>query len=121
MYDPSAFKLYRTDPAQAICPNGERLRDATDRMLEAMQLIGSRHQNEVVAAVSHAVMIRLAAARSTASSERHGGRPWAAVRLTGFTVDVDGTIALVHAPSGGVPTPPRPRGRSGGWSGRHPP
>src|SRR6201982_3284228 len=60
VFDPSAFHLYRTHPAQAICPSGERLRDATDRMMQAMQLIGSRHQGEVVAAVSHAVMIRLA-------------------------------------------------------------
>src|SRR5689334_23420978 len=40
VYDPSAFELYRTDPERAMCPNGERLRDATDRMIEAMELIG---------------------------------------------------------------------------------
>jgi broad specificity phosphatase PhoE len=103
VFDPSAFKLYRTDPAQAICPSGERLRDATDRMLQAMQLIGSRHQNEVVAAVSHAVMIRLAVARIRSVVGEAWRSPVGRGSLTGFTVGVDGTIALVHAPSGGIP------------------
>ncbi len=62
MYDPLAFKLYKTAPSQAVCPNGERLTDAQQRMLEALRLIGSRHAGERVAVVSHAVMIRLVAA-----------------------------------------------------------
>ena len=103
VFDPSAFMLYRTDPEQAICPSGERLRDATDRILQAMQLIGSRHQGEAVAAVSHAVMIRLAVARIRSVVGEAWRAPVGRGSLTGFTVAVDGTIALVHAPSGGIP------------------
>jgi broad specificity phosphatase PhoE len=59
MYDPAAFGLYRSSPLACICPNGERLNQAQDRMLEALRLMGARHQGERVAAVTHAVMIRL--------------------------------------------------------------
>lgn len=60
MYDPAAFHSYRVSPATAVCPNGERLSDAQRRMMEALALIGERHRGETVAAVTHAVMIRLA-------------------------------------------------------------
>jgi broad specificity phosphatase PhoE len=60
MYDPVAFHEYRTTPSVAACPSGERLADAQRRMVEALELIGKRHPGEAVAAVSHAVMIRLA-------------------------------------------------------------
>jgi broad specificity phosphatase PhoE len=64
-YAPEAFELYRTDPDTAVCPAGERLRDAQERMLSALRLIGERHPGETVVAVTHAVMIRLAVARLT--------------------------------------------------------
>ena len=54
-----AFALYRSSPREAVCPGGERLVDAQARMLAALALIGRRHPGEAVAAVSHAVMIRL--------------------------------------------------------------
>jgi len=60
MYAPQAFELYRLSPLDAVCPNGEQLINAQARMLEALRLIGGRHAGEVVVAVSHAVMIRLA-------------------------------------------------------------
>jgi broad specificity phosphatase PhoE len=103
VFDPAAYKLYRTDPEQAMCPSGERLRDATDRMIEAMRLIGSRHQGEAVAAVSHAVMIRLAAARLQNVVGEAWRTPVGRGSLTGFEIEIDGTISLIHAPSGGVP------------------
>ena len=103
VYDPAAFELYRTDPEHAMCPNGERLRDATDRMIQAMELIGSRHQGEAVAAVSHAVMIRLAVARLNNVVGEAWRTPVGRGSVTGFRIESDGTIALVHAPSGGVP------------------
>jgi broad specificity phosphatase PhoE len=59
MFDPEAFALYRSSPRQAVCPLGERLSDAQQRMMAALQLIGSRHAGEAVTAVTHAVMIRL--------------------------------------------------------------
>src|SRR3954465_13272874 len=48
-FDPVAFELYRTDPDSAVCPAGERLRDAQTRILDALRLIGSRHRGEAVA------------------------------------------------------------------------
>jgi broad specificity phosphatase PhoE len=72
MYDPVAFELYRTSPSQAVCPNGERLRDAQKRMLEALNVIASRHEGERVAVVTHAVMIRLA----VAALENTDGEQW---------------------------------------------
>jgi broad specificity phosphatase PhoE len=65
MYDPVAFKYYKTAPSKAVCPSGERLSDAQRRMLEALTIIGSRHIGEQVAVVTHAVMIRLAVASIT--------------------------------------------------------
>src|SRR5215218_2937553 len=43
MFDPEGFTLYRTDPGRAVCPSGERLSDAQQRMLDALRLIGERH------------------------------------------------------------------------------
>src|SRR6266699_5475624 len=45
-YDPEAFDLYRTSPDIAVCPIGERLRDAQERVVAALALIGSRHRGE---------------------------------------------------------------------------
>jgi broad specificity phosphatase PhoE len=59
MFDPAAFNLYRTSPLECVCPHGERLNQAQERMLEALRLIGGRHSGESVVAISHAVMIRL--------------------------------------------------------------
>jgi broad specificity phosphatase PhoE len=59
IYAPDAFALYRSSPGRAACPLGERLSDAQERMIEALRLIGHRHAGETVAAVTHAVMIRL--------------------------------------------------------------
>jgi broad specificity phosphatase PhoE len=59
MYDPTAFGRYRQSPLDCVCPNGERLAAAQERIVEAITLIGARHQGELVAAVSHAVVIRL--------------------------------------------------------------
>ncbi len=58
-YDPDSFFQYREDPLQCVCPNGERLSQARERFLESLQLMGGRHGGEAVAAVTHAVMIRL--------------------------------------------------------------
>lgn len=59
MYDPVTFNLYRTSPLECVCPNGERLNQAQERMLEALRLMGGRHSGESIVAISHAVMIRL--------------------------------------------------------------
>jgi broad specificity phosphatase PhoE len=67
-YAPDAFELYRNAPEQAVCPSGERLTDAQGRMIGALKLIAERHAGEVVVAVTHAVMIRLAVALLTGIS-----------------------------------------------------
>ena len=70
--DPEAYSVYETSPGDAVCPHGERLIDAQRRMLDALRLIGSRHPGESVAAVTHAVMIRLAVMELTGVD----GRSW---------------------------------------------
>jgi len=40
MFDPEAFSVYRTSPSQAVCPLGERLSDAQQRMIDALLLMG---------------------------------------------------------------------------------
>ena len=99
MFDPSAFQLYTDDPSRALCPNGERLTDAQERMIEAVRLIGSRHEGERVAAVTHAVMIRLVVARLL---DRHGSSwriPVGRGSLTRFEV-AGGDIRLGDLPEG---------------------
>src|ERR671937_1970595 len=39
MYDPERFRLYSTSPSIAVCPDGERLRDAQQRIFDAVALI----------------------------------------------------------------------------------
>ena len=98
-HDPAAFELYRTSPGQAVCPVGERLSDAQTRMLQALELIGARHPGETVAAVTHAVMIRLAAARLTGTDGEGWRIPVGRGSLTEFHVE-DGRITLAELPAG---------------------
>jgi broad specificity phosphatase PhoE len=99
MYDPEAFRLYKTSPHRAVCPSGERLTDAQNRMHEAVALIGSRHPGEVVAAVTHAVMIRLLVARLTDVSGEDWRIPVGRGSLTAMSI-LDGEISLVSLPEG---------------------
>ena len=95
----SAFALYRTSPSRAVCPVGERLSDAQQRMVEALRLIGWRHAGETVAAVTHAVMIRLTVARLTGVEGESWRIPVGRGSLTEFTV-ADGKIGLSALPEG---------------------
>ncbi|SFL88241.1 histidine phosphatase family protein [Geodermatophilus ruber] len=99
MYDPEAFELYRTSPSRAACPMGERLSDAQARMIDAIRLIGSRHAGEIVAAVTHAVMIRLAVARLTGIEGEEWRIPVGRGSLTEFRVE-DGEISIAELPEG---------------------
>jgi broad specificity phosphatase PhoE len=99
MYSPEAFELYRTAPEQAVCPAGERLTDAQNRMLEAVELIGSRHAGEKVAAVTHAVMIRLLVARLTAVRGEQWRIPVGRGSVTSIAVK-DGQIFVRDLPTG---------------------
>jgi broad specificity phosphatase PhoE len=100
MFDPTAFDDYKSHPGRACCPHGERLKDAQKRMIEALHLIGSRHPGEAVAAVSHAVMIRLVVAELTGSEGEEWRIPVGRGSLCHFTLQ-DGDITLTELPSGG--------------------
>lgn len=99
MYDPVAFELYRTSPDKAQCPNGERLTDAQDRVIDALQLIGSRHAGESVAVITHAVIIRLVVAKVAPECSDNWRIPVGRGSLSRFTVQ-DGVIGLTEVPRG---------------------
>ncbi|MDQ1730750.1 MAG: hypothetical protein QOK10_909 [Pseudonocardiales bacterium] len=98
-YDAEAFQLYRTSPSRGACPMGERLADAQTRMIDALRLIGARHPGECVAAVTHAVMIRLAAARLSGIEGEQWRIPVGRGSLTEFLVRQD-DIVLSRLPEG---------------------
>lgn len=102
MFDPEAFALYRTSPRQAVCPVGERLSDAQQRMVAALQLVGSRHVGEAVAAVTHAVMIRLTLVALGYVDDENWRVPVGRGSVAAFDVE-DGTIRLASLPEGGEP------------------
>jgi broad specificity phosphatase PhoE len=99
MYHPDAFELYRTSPSRAACPGGERLRDAHARIAGAIQLIGSRHRGEAVAAVTHAVMIRLVVAAFNGIEDESWRIPIGRGSVTEFAVE-NGSIRLAGPPEG---------------------
>jgi broad specificity phosphatase PhoE len=101
MFDPEAFDLYRTSPSRAVCPLGERLSDAQQRMVAALALIGSRHTGESVAAVTHAVMIRLAMAKLTGIDDESWRLPVGRGSLTEVHIE-DGELRFVSLPEGGL-------------------
>jgi broad specificity phosphatase PhoE len=49
----------------AVCPGGEGLLDAADRILIAIEAIARQHPGQSVAAVTHAAIVRLAVAKIT--------------------------------------------------------
>jgi broad specificity phosphatase PhoE len=99
MYSPEAFDMYRNAPDRAVCPAGERLTDAQNRMVEAVELIGSRHAGELVAAVTHAVMIRLLVARLTNVPGENWRIPVGRGSLTAINIE-DGQVTVAALPSG---------------------
>ena len=99
MFDPEAFLRYKESPQEAVCPNGERLTDAQRRMVEALTLIGERHAGERIAAVTHAVMIRLVAGTILDLPGERWRIPVGRGSLTKVEVE-DGEIRLVGMPEG---------------------
>jgi broad specificity phosphatase PhoE len=106
MFDPEAFALYREAPGDAVCPLGERLSDAQQRMLDALQLMGARHPGETVAAVTHAVMIRLTLVALGGVDGENWRIPVGRGSVTAFDVGPDG-IGLAAPPDGGAADLPR--------------
>src|SRR5919109_5471231 len=100
MFDPMAFELYRTSPSRAVCPVGERLSDAQQRMVAALALIGARHAGEAVAAVTHAVMIRLVVAKLMCIDDESWRLPVGRGSLTEVHI-THGELRFVGLPHGG--------------------
>ena len=99
MYNPEAFAAYKTAPEVAVCPAGERLTDAQNRITEAVELIGSRHANEIVVAVTHAVMIRLLVRGLSGIRGESWRIPVGRGSLTSLSVR-DGKVSLNALPEG---------------------
>jgi broad specificity phosphatase PhoE len=98
---PAAFEAYRSAPMHCVCPDGERLVDARDRMFRVLELMGSRHQGETVVAVTHAVMIRLVISHI----ERLGGEAWRVPVNRGGVVEFEvghGTVRLITPLADGI-------------------
>jgi broad specificity phosphatase PhoE len=98
-HDPTAFAAYRTAPEVAVCPAGERLMDAQARVADAVELIGSRHAGEIVAAVTHAVMIRLLVLGLTGGTGEAWRIPVGRGSLTSITIE-DGRVEVNALPEG---------------------
>jgi broad specificity phosphatase PhoE len=110
-FDPEAFELYRRCPSRAACPQGERLIDAQRRMMDALQLIASRHPGEAVAAVTHAVMVRLVLVRVSGIEDERWRRPVGLRPVTEFHAR-NGTIQLAEpVPLNGQAVPVRMNGQ----------
>lgn len=99
VHAPGAYDTYRTDPLRAACPSGEKLSDAAERMERAIRLIGSRHAGERVAAVTHAVMIRLIVSRLLGLTGERWRIPVGRGTLTTFEL-VGDRISVIDLPPG---------------------
>jgi broad specificity phosphatase PhoE len=115
MFDPVAFNLYRSSPLECVCPHGERLDQAQERMLEALRLIGGRHSGESVVAITHAVMIRLVMSSILNLPGEHWRVPLGRGSITEVVVE-GGSISIGPGPgyagSADVPSTPRFRAAS---------
>jgi broad specificity phosphatase PhoE len=92
--DPRAFRLYREAPELAVCPGGESLLDASDRILIALEAIARQHQGQSVVAVTHAAMVRLAVARITGRL----GPDWRIALPTGSITVVESSEGELSVP-----------------------
>ncbi len=69
-HDPVAFEQYLNDPERAVCPGGEAVSVAADRVVAALRTIGAAQASGTsVAAVTHGVMVRLAVLRVAGATE----------------------------------------------------
>jgi broad specificity phosphatase PhoE len=94
--DPEAWSSYVDDPELAVCPEGEAVADAADRVVAALRAIAREHSGQSVAAVSHGVMLRLAVLRVAGASDDD----WQFAMPTGGAIVFDVTddeITLVSA------------------------
>ncbi len=92
--DPEAWGNYVGDPEQAVCPEGEAVAEAADRVIAALRAIAADHPGQSVAAVSHGVMLRLAVLRVAGASDND----WQFAMPTGkaLVFDVDATTGAIE-------------------------
>jgi broad specificity phosphatase PhoE len=74
--------------------------------VDALQLIGSRHAGETVAAVTHAVMIRLTLVALGGVNGESWRVPVGRGSVTAFDVSGQGAIGLTARPAGGAADQP---------------
>jgi broad specificity phosphatase PhoE len=79
-------------------------------MTDALQLIGSRHLGEAVAAITHAVMIRLALVKLDGTDDEGWRLPVGRGSVTEFVIQ-DGAVTLATPTEGGLSDSPSPAGR----------
>jgi broad specificity phosphatase PhoE len=102
--DPAEFDRYLRDPEAAVCPGGEAVARAADRVVAALRAVAAMHPNGSVAAVSHGVMVRLAVLRVAGPSVFD----WQFAMPTGSAVVFDvagGRISLARPVDRSEPDP----------------
>ena len=65
LQDPVSYRKYQTYAPDAVCPQGESLARAAERMLLGLRTIALLHPGQTIGAVSHAAMLRLVIANVT--------------------------------------------------------
>jgi broad specificity phosphatase PhoE len=95
--DELAYAKYQSYAPDAVCPGGESLARAAERILLGLRTIALLHPGETIGAVSHAAMLRLVIANVT----DHPRENWRHELPNGSVCvfDVDGSdIRLVRMP-----------------------
>jgi broad specificity phosphatase PhoE len=95
--DPVAYAAYRGYHPGTVCPDGESLDAAAERVLLSLRMIALLHPEREVAAVSHAVMVRLAIAAVTDAPRADWRRNLPNGSITVFDVTGD-SVSLVSVP-----------------------
>jgi broad specificity phosphatase PhoE len=95
---PEAFEAYRVYSDGATCPDGESLDVAAERVLLSLRMVHLLHPGKTVAAVSHAVNVRLALSAITDHPRHLWRRDLPNGSVTAFDVTGD-QIVLVSTPA----------------------
>jgi broad specificity phosphatase PhoE len=85
--DPDAYVKYQTYAPDAVCPGGEALAFASERMRLALRTIALLHPGQTIGAVSHAAMLRLLVADVTGAPRSQWRRELPNGSVTVFEVD----------------------------------
>ena len=97
-HDPVLFEAYQAAEPGAYCPGGESLDIAERRVLLSLQTIAALHPGEIVGAVSHAAIVRLAIIGVGAKPRHEWRQALPNGSVTTFDVAPDGVITLHRLP-----------------------